>query len=60
MLQKLCGVRTGDWLRVWASFVIYSFVTLWYAAGITGNDIDDDLFWSHLIEAVASKVMFWF
>ena len=60
VLQKLCGVRMGDWLRCSGKVVIYSFVTLWYSAGVTDNHIDADLFWSHLIEAVASMVMFWF
>ena len=56
----LCGVRMCDWLRCSGKFVIYSFVFLWYAAGVTDNGINADLFWSQLIEAVASMVMFWF
>ena len=28
VLQKLCGVRMGDWLSCSGKFVIYSFVTL--------------------------------
>ena len=60
MLQKLCGVRMGDWLSCSGKFVIYSFVTLLYATGVTDNEINADLFWSQLIEAVASMVMFWF